>query len=282
MDICGSPAGKLILRDSNPGLVSLRPGGVGRNIAHNLCLMGLDVSLIAALGGDVYAAAILESCAALNMDMSMARILPDYRSSTYLYVTDESGDMEVGISDMEIVRNISPAYLEPLMDRINRASAVVIDANLSPETVAFIAESCTVPIYADPVSTVKAERLRPVLSRLFAIKPNRMEAEQLTGEKEADLAAKALLKAGVKRVFISLGAEGILAGEGNKLLRLPNVQAQVINTTGAGDAAAAALVWAGVNGLDLHASVMAALRAGALTTECMEANNPKLTEVFSI
>lgn len=282
MDICGSPAGKLILRDSNPGFVSLRPGGVGRNIAHNLCLMGLDVSLVAALGGDVYAAAILESCAALNMDMSMARVLPDYRSSTYLYVTDESGDMEVGISDMEIVRNISPAYLEPLMDGINRASAVVIDANLSPETIAFIAENCTVPIYADPVSTVKAERLKPVLGRLFAVKPNRMEAEHLTGEKEAELAAKALLDAGVKRVFISLGAEGMLAGEENKLLRLPNVQAQVVNTTGAGDAATAALVWAGVNGLDLQASALAALRAGALTTECVEANNPKLAEVFSI
>lgn len=280
MDICGSPAGKLIPRDSNPGFVSLRPGGVGRNIAHDLCLMGLEVSLIAALGGDVYAAAILESCAALNMDMSMARILPDYRSSTYLYVTDESGDMEVGISDMEIVRNISPDYLKPLMGRINSAAAVVIDANLQPETITFIAENCTAPLYADPVSTVKAERLRPILGRLFAIKPNLMEAEHLTGEKDAELAARALLRAGVKRVFISLGAQGILAAEGEQMLRLPNVKAEVINTTGAGDAATAALVWAGVHEMDLRESAMAALRAGALTTECMEANNPRLTEAF--
>lgn len=281
MDICGSPAGKLIPRDSNPGFVSLRPGGVGRNIAHDLCLMGLNVSLIAALGGDVYAAAILESCAALNMDMSMARILPDYRSSTYLYVTDESGDMEVGISDMEIVKNISPDYLKPLIGRINSASAVVIDANLQPETIAFIAENCTVPIYADPVSTVKAERLKPVLGRLFAIKPNLIEAEHLTGERDAELAARSMLRAGVKRVFVSLGARGMLAGEGEDVIRLPNVKADVVNTTGAGDAATAALVWAGVNGLDLQASAMAALRAGALTTECIEANNPKLAEAFA-
>lgn len=281
MDICGSPAGKLIPRDSNPGFVSLRPGGVGRNIAHNLCLMGLDVSLIAALGSDVYAAAILESCTALNLDMSMARVLRDYRSSTYLYVTDESGDMEVGISDMEIVRHISPDYLKPLMERINSASAVVLDANLAPETIAFLAENCTAPLYADPVSTAKAERLLPVLNRLFAIKPNRIEAEHLTGEKDAERAARALLAAGVERVFISLGAQGMLAAEGKEMIRFPNVKADVVNTTGAGDAATAALVWAGVHGMDLQNSAMAALRAGALTTECMEANNPKLAEVFA-
>ena len=34
MDICGSPRGILIAEDSNPGAVSVKPGGVGRNIAH--------------------------------------------------------------------------------------------------------------------------------------------------------------------------------------------------------------------------------------------------------
>ena len=65
------------------------------------------------------------------------------------------------------------------------------------------------------------------------------------------------------------------------MIRLPNVKAEVVNTTGAGDAATAALIWAGVHGMDLQNSAMAALRAGALTTECMEANNPKLAEVFA-
>lgn len=94
MDIGGSPAGRLVMRDSNPGLVTLKPGGVGRNIAHDLRLLGLEVSLAAALGGDMYAAAIRESCAAAGLDMSMALVLPERRSSTYLYVTDGTGDMQ--------------------------------------------------------------------------------------------------------------------------------------------------------------------------------------------
>ena len=42
MDIWGRPEGKLIPKDSNPGTVALRPGGVGRNIAHDLRLLGLE------------------------------------------------------------------------------------------------------------------------------------------------------------------------------------------------------------------------------------------------
>ena len=221
MDICGSPSGKLLAEDSNPGAVSVRPGGVGRNIAHNLCLLGLDVSLITALGGDIFSAGLLESCRALGMDMRMARSLPERRSSTYLYVTDESGDMHVGISDMDIVESVSPEWLSQHIARINRADAVVIDANLPEASIAYLAANCTAPMIADPVSTVKALRLKSILPRLRAIKPNALEAAALTGEQEPERAAKALLRAGVKQVYVSLGPDGILAAQGESLIRLP-------------------------------------------------------------
>lgn len=276
MDICGSPTGKLIAEDSNPGTVSVRPGGVGRNIAHNLCLLGLDVSLITALGGDIFSAGLLESCRALGMDMRMARSLPERRSSTYLYVTDESGDMHVGISDMDIVECVDPQWLSRHIARINRADAVVIDANLPEESIAFLAENCTAPMVADPVSTVKALRLKSILPRLRAIKPNALEAAALTGEQEPERAAKALLRAGVKQVYVSLGPDGILAAQGESLIRLPCENRPVVNTTGAGDAATAAIVWAGVHGLDLASTAAAALRAGAITAACPDTNSAAL------
>ena len=277
MDICGSPAGKLIAEDSNPGTVSVRPGGVGRNIAHNLCLLGLDVSLITALGGDIFSAGLLESCRALGMDMRMARSLPERRSSTYLYVTDESGDMHVGISDMDIVECVDPQWLSRHIARINRADAVVIDANLPAESIAFLAENCTAPMVADPVSTVKALRLKSILPRLRAIKPNALEAAALTGEQEPERAAKALLRAGVEQVYVSLGPDGILAAQGESLIRLPCENRPVVNTTGAGDAATAAIVWAGIHGLDLASTAAAALRAGAITAACPDTNSPELS-----
>ncbi len=280
MDIGGSASGALRLRDSNPGAVTLRPGGVGRNIAHDLRLLGLEVSLVSALGDDPFGRALLESCEALGLDMSMTQVRPRERSSTYLYVNDDGGDMLAAVSDMEIIDRVSPAYLEPLMERLNSFDALVLDANLSQASLRFLAERATAPLYADPVSAAKAKKLLPVLPRLRALKPNRLEAEILTGEKDPEKAARALLAAGVKRVYLSMGGDGALAAEGERLLRLPRREVRVVSTTGAGDAVTAALVWAGVRGLDLEAAARFAQLAGATTCECREANNPKLGEII--
>ena len=73
MDIFGRPDRAPRMHDSNPGTVSFSPGGVGRNIAHNLCLLGLNVKLVAAIGDDVYGDSIYESCTKLGMDMHLSR-----------------------------------------------------------------------------------------------------------------------------------------------------------------------------------------------------------------
>ena len=280
MDIGGSPGGELILRDSNPGTVSISPGGVGRNIAHDLCLLGAEVSFIAALGGDAYAAELLKNCGALGMDMSMSLVLPERRSSVYLYINDRAGDMLTAVSDMDIVNCLGPEHLRPLTGRINRADAVVIDTNIPEESIAFLAENCTVPIYADPVSVSKAAKLKPYLGCLQAVKPNRIEAEVLTGERDPEKAGRKLADAGVERAFISLGAEGILAADREKLIYTDSPRARIVNTTGAGDAASAAIVWAGVNGMSLEEAAELAARAGSFTTECPGANNPELGKIL--
>ena len=276
MDISGSPRLPLMLHDSNPGAVRLRPGGVGRNIAHDLRLLGVETGLITALGDDLFGDGLRRSCEALDIDLSLSLTVPGQRSSTYLYVTEGEGDMLVGVADMDIVSALTPEALAARIGRINRADAVVIDANLSAEAVSYLAENCLAPLYADPVSTAKAPRLKSVLPKLAAIKPNLLEAELLTGEREPEAAARALLAAGVRRVFISLGAQGILAAEGDALLRLPCLPGPVVNTNGAGDAAMAAIVWAGLRGLELGESAAAALRAGAQVCACAETNPPEL------
>ena len=279
MDIGGSAGAALRLRDSNPGVVSLRPGGVGRNIAHDLRLLGEAVSLVSAVGDDAFGRELLEHCEALGLDMSMTIRRPRERSSTYLYVTDDGGDMLVAVSDMDIVDRITPEALSPLLERLNGFDAVVLDANLSQAALTFLAERLTVPLYADPVSTAKAARLLPILPRLRALKPNALEARCLTGEKDAVRAARSLLGMGVKRVLLSLGAEGVLAAEGEHVLRLPRRKVDVVNTNGAGDAATAAMVWADVRGLDLETSARASQLAGALTCQCPGANSSELATI---
>ena len=127
MDICGSPAKPLVAKDSNPGHVTVRPGGVGRNIAHNLRLLGMPVSLITALGDDAYGAALKENCRSLGINLRMSLMLPGSRSSTYLYLTDEKGEMQWAINDMEIMRHLTPGVLAPHMEQINASPLVLVD-----------------------------------------------------------------------------------------------------------------------------------------------------------
>lgn len=279
MDIWGRPAAPLVQKDSNPGAVTMRPGGVGRNIAHDLRLFGLEVSLVAPIGGDVYAAAVVDSCQALGIDLSMAPVFKDMRSSTYLYITDENGDMELAVSDMELCSALTPALVAPILPRL-QAGAVVVDANLPPETIAYICNHCPIPVYADPVSTGKAMKLQPVLHRLAAIKPNALEAECLTGESDPERAALALVDRGVQRVFISLGAQGMIAADKKELLRLPGLATQVVNSTGAGDAATAAIVLAGIRGMSLRETALLAQKAGAATCRSESANAPELANIL--
>ena len=55
LDIGGQSDGPLVPGDSNPGRVRISLGGVGRNIAHNMALLGLDVRFLTAFGDDLYA-----------------------------------------------------------------------------------------------------------------------------------------------------------------------------------------------------------------------------------
>jgi pseudouridine kinase len=158
---------------------------------------------------------------------------------------------------------------------------VVVDTNLPAESIAWLADNCRVPLFADPVSTAKAAKLKPVLGKLHTLKPNRIEAELLSGVKitdEASLraAADALLDTGLRRVFISLGERGVFAADHGGSALLPVFPADMVNTTGCGDAFMAAIVWAYLQGTDLIGTAKAGLAASAISMEGAETINPAL------
>ena len=218
LDICGRPEKKLIFRDSNPGAVTLTPGGVGRNIAHDLRLLGVEVKFLTAFGGDSHAQLLRNDCVELGMDLSCALDVPGGRTSTYLYITDERGEMQLGLCDTDISAAITPDYLQRHLDVLDGAAAVVLDGNLTAETITWLGAHCSAPLFADPVSVTKAERMRTSLGALHTFKPNLTEGQNLTGESTPEGIVAALLAQGVQRVFLSMGGDGILAGTRDELV----------------------------------------------------------------
>ena len=283
VDIGGRPEAALVARDSNPGAVHSSLGGVGRNIAHNMALLGLDTRLLTAFGDDLNAQKLAASCGELGIDISQSPVIPGGRTSTYLFINDERGDMALAVSDMEIYRHLTPQALAQRHKLLDASQVVVVDTNIPAESIAWLAENCAAPLFADPVSTAKAVKLKPVLGKLHTLKPNRLEAELLsgvpiTGEASLNKAADALLETGLRRVFISLGADGVFAADHSGRVQLPCLPAELVNATGCGDAFMAAIAWAYLRGTDLADTARAGLAASSIAMESRETINPAMSE----
>lgn len=234
------------------------------------------------LGEDPHAGQVADSCERLGIDLSRALHVPGGTTSTYLFLSDETGDMALAVSDMGIYEALTPAYFARHLGFLNGAALVVADANLPQEALDYLAHHCTAPLLVDPVSTVKAEKVRPILGKLHTLKPNRLEAELLSGVAIRDLpsarqAAGKLLETGLQRVFISLGTQGVFAADHTQDVWYPCCPAQMRSATGAGDAFAAALAWAFLEGKDLADSARAANAAAAIAVEGEKTINPALS-----
>lgn len=122
--------------------------------------------------------------------------------------------MALAVSDMEIYEHVTPAFLAGRARLLQNAQLLVVDTNIPAQSIAWLAENIRLPIFADPVSTAKAEKLRPVLGKLHTLKPNRLEAELLSGVSITDAAslnaaADALLATGLRRYSQSGGRRGV-------------------------------------------------------------------------
>ena len=283
VDIGGFPHGRIAMQDSNPGRVTISAGGVGRNIACNLARMGVETHLAAALGDDAFAPLVRSDCARAGVDTGLCFTFPGAASSTYLFIADPAGDMQLAVNDMAICDRLTPGALEERLEALSAMDAVVLDANLPRDTLAFLAEHLEVPLVADAVSTAKAPRLLGTLERLWALKPNAIEAGALTGlpvydAETAARAARRLVDMGAGRVFVTLGERGVCCADGRETLLLPGAPIRMVNATGAGDAFTAALVWGLGRGLSLARLGMAGLAAASLAVESLETVNPDISE----
>lgn len=283
IDIGGTPFRPLVGRDSNPGRVTLSSGGVGRNIAVNLSRLGVGVKFITALGDDAYAAQIADGCRRAGLDLSGSLTVPGGATSTYLYLNDEAGDMELAVNDMQIYEHLTPEFLKSKMDLIGNAALCVMDTNLTAETVRWLAENVRCPIFCDPVSAAKAGKLTGLLGHFHTLKPNRLEAELLSGIKIADersleQAADALLGTGLERVFLSLGADGVYCADRSERFRLPCAPSKPVNGTGVGDSFMAAAAWGWMRGLSLRECGRAGQAAAAVCIESPQTVSPDLNE----
>lgn len=269
--------------DSNPGVASLAAGGVGRNIAENLARLGCRVDLVSVLGDDELSAWLLAGCARLGIGTKLIHILPDTAASQYLCLLDSDGSLVGAVASMDGMEVLTPDILARRASSFQAADLIAADANLPPAALEWLTGTLAgKPLLLDPVSASKAVRALPCVGRFSMVKPNRAEAEVLSGlpcqdEEEAIRAAEALRSRGVEQVFLSLGIRGLLfeGPDFRGIIRPPETRA--VNVSGAGDAASAALAWARLKGFDTALAAACAVGAASLTAAVWETVSPEMS-----
>jgi pseudouridine kinase len=253
MDVKAKSSAVNKLGTSNLGVVNVTPGGVGRNIAHNLARLGASVALISVVGDDLHGDALLE--ATRNAGVDVSRISNNGPATgSYIAMLDSDGELLTAVNDMRAVEMITPQMIAANVDAIEAARFVVADCNLPIETLQALAKTVGDRMVVEPVSVPKSRKLKMLLqtSPVFLATPNMDQLEELCGSRSIDAVAAQLHKMGLRNVVMHAGAEGaFVSGDGTEDHVPPQSAGPIVDVTGAGDAAVAGLVFGLLQGHSL-------------------------------
>lgn len=287
IDIVGRALDRLALGTSNPSKFRTSLGGVARDVAENLARLGLEVTLISAVGDDHQGRRLLSQTARAGVNVEHVLQTAGQPTGSYLAILDDRGTLHLGMDDMRAINAITPEYLQEREALFKTSAAVFVDANLPAsvlEKAISLAWSAGVPIAANPVSVALAPSLGTFLDRLWLITPNEAEAEALcphaVPHADADRtieAARHLVSEGVKIAVISMAEFGLGYASAESSGHVPALKTEILDPTGAGDALTAALIFALINGIPLDEAVRLGLSAAYLTLRTQGSVLPSLS-----
>ena len=285
IDIKGRPKKVLIPYTSNPGEVEVTVGGVSRNIAENLARLKINTTLLTAVGMDEYGRLIVEKTSETGVNMNHVICSPEMRTGRFLAIINNKRDLEVAITDMDILSLITPEYIEAKIDLIKEAAIVVIDVDIPHDTLEYIADICqkySIPLCAEPVSVTKTAFVKDMLDKITIITPNKDEAEVLVDSPIEDLegvmkAGQTLLDRGIKMAVITLGPEGVYVVTKEEQKFIPSIAAVVVDAIGAGDALVGGMIYGLIKGQSPAAAIGSGVASATITLKSRKAVSPDLS-----
>jgi ribokinase len=216
-------------------------GGKGANQAVAARLCGAEVFMVARVGSDLFGPATIENFKKQGIDTTHVKQVEGLSSGVAPIFVDPSGQNRIlvvkGANDA-----LKPDAVDEAADTLKSVDCIVLQFEIPVETVYYANDfarkngiRCIVnPAPAQPINS-------NALAGLDYFVPNESEAETITGiqvgtVEDAKKCAGQLLGSGMKRVIITLGANGsLLAGE-NVSEHVPPFPMKSVDSTGAGDA----------------------------------------------
>ena len=216
-------------------------GGKGANQAVAAKLCGAEVFMIARVGSDLFGPATIKNFQDLGIDASHVRQVQGVSSGVAPIFVDSAGQNRIlvvkGANDA-----LKPAHVDAAADVLKSADCIVLQFEIPLETVYYTVQfarrnkiRCLLnPAPAQPIE-VKA------IGDLDYFVPNESEAETITGipvrtVDDAKRCAEKFLDSGIRRVIITLGANGALLAGKQAMEHVPAFKVKTVDSTGAGDA----------------------------------------------
>ena len=284
VDIYGKSNIKIREHFDHPSIIKTTVGGVTRNILENASKLGLKTVLLTAVGDDIYGSMVINESKKSKIDVSHVAVIKSERTGAFMQVQDANNDMHLALCDMSISKNINVDYIKSKNSIIKNSSAIVLDPSLDNKVIEYLLNTYnSIPFFVDPISDLYAKKIKPYLSKIYCIKPNKSELSQLSGIiiNDSSSLKKAYDKVNKKvmALFVSLGKDGCLykneLGEVRKK-RLKHIK-NMANASGAGDAMMAAILYSYINEFDLDKTIDYALSAGSAAVIDENTINPKMS-----
>lgn len=231
---------EMLLATTNNASVTKTAGGVSRNIAHQLALLGVPVQLISVFGNDSDGDWLKKICtdAGVKLDASITK---EGLSGKYTGILNVDGSLFTAFISNSSTHLITPYHLGKQVELLKSASFILADANINVDTAEWLlafSNDSGVPFILEPVSVPPARKYRDVnLSGLYLITPNEDELPVLCSEKSffTQQQVDEMLQRGVKQIWLHNGKHGSALYGPGKSVSLHAPEIEVLDCTGAGD-----------------------------------------------
>jgi ribokinase len=247
-------------------------GGKGANQAVAARLCGADVFMVARVGSDLFGPATIKNFEKLGIDAEHVKIVEGVASGVAPIFVEKSGQNRIlvvkGAND-----RLLPADVDAAAPMLKQADCIVMQFEIPLTTVYHtirFARQNGIKCILNPAPGQPVDMAQ--LSGLDYFVPNETEAEAISGQpvkslEDAKRSAAAFLEAGIRRVIITLGANGALLAGAEGMEHVPAFKVETVDSTGAGDAFIGSFAVFLGEGMDERQAVTKAnLYAGLSTT----------------
>jgi sugar/nucleoside kinase (ribokinase family) len=261
-------------------------GGSAAIVACGAARLGLRTAFVRAVGADPFGEFMLTSLEERGVDVSNCRV--DAGASTGVTVILSRPDDRAILTYPGAIRDLTADDVDP--DLVRRArhlhvSSYFLQPALRPGLPRLFrdAHAAGATVSVDPNWDPEESwngGLEQALADVDLFLPNATEATIISGERDPQRAAAALVSAGPATIAVKLGAQGALVVSGGQTIRAQAPDVVVVDATGAGDSFDAGFLTGTLTGRSLEDSLALGCACGSLSTRAVggTAAQPTLDE----